>query len=82
MNVYIWRTVWGEGKERLLRVKRMEVRFIYTYEDSIMKHTKHCLKEGEETGDENISEGVNLLKILHTHVLNIPIKCSHAINVQ
>jgi hypothetical protein len=40
----------GRGKERTLRVKRMEVWCIYTYKDSIMKPTKHCLKEGEEKG--------------------------------
>jgi hypothetical protein len=28
-------------------VKRMEVHHIYTYEDSIMNPTKHCLKKGE-----------------------------------
>jgi hypothetical protein len=27
-------------------VKRIEVHFIYTYEDSIMKPTKHCLEKG------------------------------------
>jgi hypothetical protein len=34
----------GERK-RNLGVKKMEVHRIYTYEDSIMKLTKHCLKE-------------------------------------
>jgi hypothetical protein len=29
-------------------VKRFEVCHIYTYEDSIMKPTKHCLKKREE----------------------------------
>jgi hypothetical protein len=28
-------------------VKRMEVHYIYTYEDSIIKPTKYCLKKGE-----------------------------------
>jgi hypothetical protein len=32
------------GKEMTLRCERMEVHYIYTYEDSIMKPTKHCLK--------------------------------------
>jgi hypothetical protein len=33
-----------EERERKghLVVKRMEVHFIYTYEDSIMRPTKHC----------------------------------------
>jgi hypothetical protein len=27
-------------------VKRIEVYYIYTHEDSMMKPSKHCLKEG------------------------------------
>jgi hypothetical protein len=30
----------------------MEVHYIYTYEDVIMKPTKHCLIKGEEEGIE------------------------------
>jgi hypothetical protein len=42
----------GGGKERILGVKKVAVCSIYTYEDSIMKRTEHCLKEGEEGGGE------------------------------
>jgi hypothetical protein len=36
----------SEGEERILRVKRIKVCYIYAYEDSIMKPTKHCMKKG------------------------------------
>jgi hypothetical protein len=36
----------GKRKERILRVKRMEVHNIYTSEDSITKPTTHCLEGG------------------------------------
>jgi hypothetical protein len=46
----IWDTVWGKvsmGRGGYLTVKRMEVHYVYTYEDSIMKPTNECLKKGE-----------------------------------
>jgi hypothetical protein len=30
------------------RMKKMYVCYIYTYEDSKLKHTKHCWKRGEK----------------------------------
>jgi hypothetical protein len=49
----------------------MEVKCIYTHEDSIMKPTKHCLrKERKERVNGNITEGVNLFKLHCTHVWN------------
>jgi hypothetical protein len=38
----------GGGGERkgYQGVKRIKVHYIYTYEDSIIKPTKHCLKKG------------------------------------
>jgi hypothetical protein len=36
----------------------MEVRYINTYENSIVKPSKHCLEKGEERGQNgNIMEG-------------------------
>jgi hypothetical protein len=46
----------GRGGERkgYRGVKRMEVHYIYTYEDSAMKLTKCCLKEeGEGEWEHN-----------------------------
>jgi hypothetical protein len=40
------------GKESMLRVKRIKICYTYTCEDSIMKPTKHCLKEEKERGGE------------------------------
>jgi hypothetical protein len=49
------------GKERMLknevlRVKRIKICNTYTYEGSIMKPTKHCLKEGKQRGREGEME--------------------------
>jgi hypothetical protein len=41
----------------------MEVHYVYTYEDSIMKPTNECLKKGEWGGNGNIMEGVNLFRV-------------------
>jgi hypothetical protein len=37
-------------KERILRGEEMEIWYIYTYEDSITKPNKHCLKK-ERVGE-------------------------------
>jgi hypothetical protein len=39
---------WVKGE--ILGMKRIQVCYIYTYEDSIMKLTKHCLKRRENVG--------------------------------
>jgi hypothetical protein len=49
-----------EGEKRILWVKRFEVCFMYTHEDSIMKPTKYFRKRGRRGGNGNIMEGVNL----------------------
>jgi hypothetical protein len=52
-------------------VKRIEVHYIYIFKDSIIKPTKYCLKrQGEERENANIMEGMNLFKVLCTHVWN------------
>jgi hypothetical protein len=61
---------WGRGegeKERILRVKRMEICCIYTCEDRIMKSTKYCLKDrGEGKGKwEYNGRGKLLQSTLH-----------------
>jgi hypothetical protein len=38
----------GEAKERILRGEAVEVHYMYTHEDSIMKPTKCSLKERKE----------------------------------
>jgi hypothetical protein len=39
-------------------VKRTEVHFIYTYDDSLMEPTKHCMGKGRRGGkNENVMEG-------------------------
>jgi hypothetical protein len=48
-------------KERIPRGEEMEVHFIYSYKNSIMKPIKLYLKKGGENG--NIMEGVNLFKV-------------------
>jgi hypothetical protein len=40
----------GKG-ERTLRVKKLEVHYMYTYEGNIMYPTKHCKKEEERDGE-------------------------------
>jgi hypothetical protein len=53
------------------REKKMEVYCIYTYKDSIMKLTEHCLKGEESEGEwEYNIEGVNLFKVHCTLVWN------------
>jgi hypothetical protein len=47
----------GSGKGKDTRMKRMEVHYIYTYEDSIMKPTKHCLKRMEKRREKKVNEG-------------------------
>jgi hypothetical protein len=51
-------------------VKRVEVRCIYTYEDSTMKPTKHYLKEGkEEEGEWEYNRRGELIQgILYAYV--------------
>jgi hypothetical protein len=53
----------------MLRDEEMEVCYIYTYEGSIMKPTKHCLKEGRkrERGNGNVMEGMNCMHIWNYH---------------
>jgi hypothetical protein len=46
----------------------VEVHYIDTYEDSIRKPTKHCLKGGEEKW--KYGEGVDLFKVHCMHVWN------------
>jgi hypothetical protein len=47
----------------------MEVLWIPTYEDSIMKPSKHCLKErGRKVGEWEYNGGVDLLKVPCMHV--------------
>jgi hypothetical protein len=46
----------GRGERKgYTGAKRIKVCFIYTYEDNIMKPTKHCLKK--VWGEGNIMEG-------------------------
>jgi hypothetical protein len=49
-----WGEQWEAGweKERVLMGKRMRVRCIYSYGDSRMKPSKHCLKKGERRKGE------------------------------
>jgi hypothetical protein len=50
-------------------VKRMEVYCIYTYKDSILNPTKHCLKRGEKGGKNwDIMVAGNLTKVHCMHV--------------
>jgi hypothetical protein len=58
----------GMRKERLLRGEEDgSTHYIYTYENSIMKPTKHCLKKREEEEENgNIMERVNLFKVHST----------------
>jgi hypothetical protein len=52
----------GQGEERILRKKKdRSMLYIYTYENSIMKPTKHCLKEVEEEKWE-YNEGSELVQ--------------------
>jgi hypothetical protein len=48
----------------------IEMHYVYTYEDSIMKPTKHFLKRGKKIGgrSKNIMEGVSLLKVYHMYL--------------
>jgi hypothetical protein len=46
----------------------MEIHCIYTYEDSIMKSNKPCLKGGGQRENGNIIERVNLIKVQHIYV--------------
>jgi hypothetical protein len=39
-----------KGKKEMLRGEEDGSTLHCTYENSIMKHTKHCLKRGEEKG--------------------------------
>jgi hypothetical protein len=55
---------WGMGRERILRVKRMERHYIYSYEDSINTVCKTEGKEGESNG------GMNLFKVQCMHLGN------------
>jgi hypothetical protein len=67
---------------RVKRVKRMKVFCMYTYEDSMVKPVKHCLKEeGRGRGNGNITKGVNLFKL---HCINgiITMKSPYIINVK
>jgi hypothetical protein len=51
----------GKGKDS--DGVKMEVCYIYTYEDRIMKPTKHCLKTRSGGGNGNIMQRVNLFKV-------------------
>jgi hypothetical protein len=53
----------GWGKERIMRVKRMEECCICTCDHRIVKSTKRCLKKGREVKTENVKNEVNLLKV-------------------
>jgi hypothetical protein len=49
----------GKGKdaeEWIAKTKRIKICNTYTYEGSIMKPTKHCLKEGKQRGREGEME--------------------------
>jgi hypothetical protein len=63
---------WGlAGMGRKERVLRTKVHFKYTYEDSIMRLTKHYLERREgKGGNGDIMEGVNLFKVYCMHAQN------------
>jgi hypothetical protein len=61
----------GGVRERVLRMKKMEVHYTYTYEDNIMKPTKHSLKKrlkGE--GNGNIMEWMSIFKVCCARIWN------------
>jgi hypothetical protein len=41
-------------------VKRTEVNYIYTHEDSRMKPTKHCLKKVDKERGEEFRQGTEM----------------------
>jgi hypothetical protein len=52
-------------------MKRVEVPYIYPYEDNLIKSTNTVYKIGEEAeGEWKYNIGVNLLKVHCTHVWN------------
>jgi hypothetical protein len=59
MNVYGGLSGGRGQREGIREVKRMEICFIYTYEDNIVKPIEHCKWGGEGKGDgmENTMEG-------------------------
>jgi hypothetical protein len=49
----------------------MEVCYRYTYEDSLMKPNKYCLKRKKaREANRNIVKGVNLFKVYCMHIWN------------
>jgi hypothetical protein len=62
--------------------KGLKICYMYMFEDSIMKPTKHCLKRGRESwGSGNIGEGANLFKLQCTHEGITTMKSPPIINV-
>jgi hypothetical protein len=49
------------------RLKRIEVHYIYMYEDSIIKPTKHCLKSREREKRYGSNRWMNLFKVHVAH---------------
>jgi hypothetical protein len=65
----IWETLWrevsgtGTGEQKGYQgVRRMEVHSTYTYEDSIMKPTKYCLKLGGKEWKWEYNGGCELVQ--------------------
>jgi hypothetical protein len=59
-----------KGKERRLRVKRMEVHFIYAYEVSTVKPSKLCLIKREKGKGKYNGGGELVQHTLHMYGIN------------
>jgi hypothetical protein len=46
----------------MLREVMIEIYYMYIFEDSIMKSTKHCIKKRRETGEWEHNGGGELLQ--------------------
>jgi hypothetical protein len=84
MNVYVRLSQvdeeMGEGERKgYWRVKKIEIWYMYTYDDSIAKPTKHWTKR--EWGNGNVMEGLSMFKVYCINVGMITMKSPHITNI-
>jgi hypothetical protein len=75
MNIEGGCAVSGRGTREDWEVNRFEVHSMHTHEDSIMKHTKHCLKGEENRGLGKCIGEVNLPRVLY-EIFTVQLPCA------